>query len=119
MSAETDLYAALTARSLLVALVGTRIYPDAAPEGKAVPLVVYQRASTTPITTVHGETVAEEIRFAVTAWAKSRTEADAVGDEIVAALFEAGNPYTDRAASIDPETGLFACAIETDWFDAF
>lgn len=119
MSAETDLTAILAARSLLTALVATRIYPDAAPEGKTVPLVVYQRASTTPITTIGSETVAEEVRFAITAWAKSRTEAEAIGDEIKAALAASGNPYQDRSAGIDAETGLFACAIEADWFHCF
>ena len=41
MSAETALYAVLAAYAPLTALVSTRIYPDAIPEDKPLPAVVY------------------------------------------------------------------------------
>ncbi len=119
MSSETDLYAALAASTALAALVGNRIYPDAIPEDKAPPAVVYQRANTTPVTTISGQTLAEEVRFSVTAWAKTRATADAAGDAIAAALAIAEHPYADRSAGIDTETGLFATAVEVDWFHVF
>ena len=52
MSAEANLYSALTARAALTALVGNRIFPDVIPEDCALPAIVYQRASTSPVTTV-------------------------------------------------------------------
>jgi len=41
MSAESELYAALSGHAALTALVSTRIYPDAIPEDQPLPAVVY------------------------------------------------------------------------------
>ena len=119
MSSETDLYAALAVNAALAAIVGNRIYPDAIPEDKAPPAVVYQRANTRPVTTIGGQTLAEEVRFSITAWARTRAIADAAGDAIIAALDIVSTPYADRSAGIDTETGLFATAVEVDWFHVF
>lgn len=119
MSSESDLYAALSGRAGLTALVGTRIDPDAIPEGHALPAVVYQRASTLPTMTIGGVIVAESVRFSVTAWAETRTGADAVADQIAAAVAAAGNPSVDRSSGYDQECGLYACSIECDWWHAF
>ena len=48
MSAETALYAVLSAYAPLTALVSTRIFPDAIPEDKALPAVVYGNEGATP-----------------------------------------------------------------------
>lgn len=119
MSAESDLYSALSGRSTLTALVGTRIDPDAIPEGNALPAVVYQRSSTSPVTTIGGVTVAEDVLFEITAWAETRTAADAVADEVAAAVTGAGNPPADRQTGYDSECGLFACTIGCQWWRAF
>lgn len=119
MSAETDLYAALAASTALAALVGNRVYPDAIPEDQAPPAVVYQRANTSPVTTIGGQTLAEEVRFSITSWARTRATADAAGDAIIAALDTVSTPYADRSAGIDTETGLFATSVEVDWFHVF
>lgn len=119
MSAESELYAALGGSAGLAALVSGRIWPDAIPEAEPLPAVVYTRASTNPITTIGGQVVAEEVRFALSAWSKTRTEAEAVADQVAAALVLAGNPYADRASGYDPETGLFAATVETDWWHTF
>jgi hypothetical protein len=94
MSAETDLYAALSGRAALTALVGARIYPDAIPEGDALPAIVYQRAGTVPSTTLGNVTLAEQVRFGITAWSETRIAADAV-------------------------VGLHAVTIECDWWHTF
>jgi len=116
MSAESDLYAALTARAALTALVSTRIFPDVIPEGCLLPAIVYQRASTAPVTTIGSVTVAEDIRFVITAWAETRTAADAVASEIVPALASSGNPSVDRSTGFDPECGLYAATVDVDWW---
>lgn len=116
MSAETELYAALSGQAGLTALVSTRIYPDAIPEGKPLPAVVYIRSSTQPTYTIGGVLVCEDVHFMITGWAESRSDADAVADEIAAALTLAGNPSLDRSGGFDAETGLFAASIECDWF---
>ena len=119
MSAEADLYSALTARVALTALVSTRIFPDAIPEGCALPAIVYQRASTSPVTTISSVVVAEDVRFVITAWAETRTAADAVSDEVGAALATAGNPLVDRSTGFDAECGLHAVSVDSDWWHAF
>ena len=116
MSAETQLYAALSGRAALTALVSTRIYPDAIPENVTLPAVVFVRASTNPTYTIGNVLVCEEVRFAITAWAETRTSAEAIADQIRLALDGAGNPISDRSSGFDNEVGLFAVTIETDWF---
>ena len=116
MSAETELYAALSGRAGLTALVSTRIYPDAIPEGEPLPAVVYIRSSTVPTYTIGGSLVCEDAHFMITAWAESRTNAEAVADQVAAALISSENPALDRSGGFDAETGLFAASIETDWF---
>ena len=120
MSAETELHAALSASTALAALVDTRITPDAIPEGNPLPAVVYQRAGTTAVSTIHdGQPIAEEVRFQVSAWAPTRTAADAVADEVANALAAAGVSVADRSSGIDPETELKSATVELDWWHVF
>ncbi|MER2518570.1 MAG: DUF3168 domain-containing protein [Candidatus Accumulibacter phosphatis] len=117
MSAETDLFAALSASAALAAIVGTKIYPDAIPEDKAPPAVVYQRANTSHVTTVHSAApIAEEVRFSITAWAKTRAAATGAADAVADALVAVGHTPGDRADGIDQETGLLATTLDVDWF---
>lgn len=119
MSSETELYAALSASVALAAIVSTKIYPDAIPEDKTPPAVVYQRASTEPVITISGQMLAETARFAVTSWSATREQADNAADAIVAALAVADHKPAGRSAGIDPETGLFATTIDVDWWHTF
>lgn len=116
MSAETELYAVLSGAAGLTALVGNRIYPDAIPEGAALPAVVYARASTDPVLSVSGHKFAETARLTVSAWATTRTAAAAAGDQIEAALLAAWQPALNRSSVFDGEVGLYAATVETDWF---
>ena len=119
MSSETEIYAALSASVALSAIVSTKIYPDAIPEDKLPPAVVYQRSSTELVVTIGGAVLAEIARFAVTAWSATRAQADSAADSVVAALAAAGQQMSGRSAGIDPETGLFATTIDVDWFHSF
>ncbi len=116
MSAEAELYAALSGFSGLAALVGARIYPDAVPEGNALPAVVYQRLETELTTTISGAVVAEDVKFSIAAWAETRAAADASADQIALALAAAGNPATDRSAEYDAEIGAYACTTACQWW---
>lgn len=116
MSAETELYAVLSGAAGLTALVGNRIYPDAIPEDAALPAVVYARASTDPVLSVSGQKFAETARLTLTAWAKTRASAAAVGDQIEAALQSLWQPAINRSSVFDGEVGLYAATVETDWF---
>ena len=116
MSAETELYAVLAASAGLSALVADRIYPDAIPEDKPSPAVVYGRTATDPVVTIHGVKVAETATLSITAWAMTRTESDAIADAIATALQLAGQPFRNRSSGYDDEVGLYGVSVETDWF---
>jgi hypothetical protein len=116
MTAEEKLYAALAGLAGLTALVGLRISPDALPENEALPAIVFVRASTNPTYTIGGVLVAEDVHFVITAWAKSRTEAEPIGDQIRLALEADGYQIADRSSGFDNEVGLFAVSIEFDMF---
>lgn len=112
MSAESDLYTILSGHAALTALVSTRIYPDAIPEDKPYPAVVFVRAGTEPIGTIHGTTHGEFASMRIECWGKNRESADAVAAAVNAALVAAKEVPTGRAGGFDPEAGLFATTIE-------
>ncbi len=116
MSAETELYSALSESFGLAALVSDRIYPDAIPENVALPAVVFIRASTNPTYTIGGVLVAEDVHFSITVWAETRTAVEPIADQIRLVLDASGNPISDRSSGFDNEVGLFSVTIETDWF---
>lgn len=112
MSAESDLYAALSGYAALTSLVGTRIYPDVLPEECAYPAVVFARQATDPVPSISGIDFGAFVDFQVGAWAPTRAAADAAGAQVEAALRAVGDPPTGRNAAFDPETGLYASLIE-------
>jgi hypothetical protein len=116
MSAETALYAALSASSALAALVGTRIWPDVIPEDRAMPAVVFARTATQPFIALDGAKLAEVADLTIGCWAKTRGEADAVADAATAAVIAGGLQYAGRDAGFDPETGLFAATLTVKHF---
>ena len=118
MSAESELYAALTGLPALTALVSARIYPDAIPEDVTLPAVVTARQGTEPVISINGTKLGEFAQMIVSAWAPTRTLAESIGDQITEALRIAGNQVTNRAGSYDEETGFFAVTIDTTWFIA-
>lgn len=116
MSAETALYTVLSGYAGLTALVSTRIYPDAIPEDKALPAVVYSNEGATPETCLDNSIAATSTRFRIVAWGTTRTAAAGVGDQIVAALIASGVPYDNRFSGFDAEVGQFADIVEITWW---
>lgn len=119
MSAESNLVATLTTPAL-IALVADRIYPDVIPMERGLPAIAYARMSTEGVRTIHdGHALAEFASFQIQAWAKTRTDAAAVGDAIVAALEAAGEPPADRRSAYDEESGNFGDLIDVRYFQSF
>ena len=110
MSAESAFYQAINVAGI-TALVSTRIYPDALPEGCAYPAIVFTRESTEAIVTIGGVKLADDVTFTISAWAETRTAADAVADALEVALRAAGHGVTGRDGGFDSETGLLASTI--------
>ena len=118
MSAETDLYTMLSTGPALASLVGSRIYPDALPEKCAYPAVIFSRAGTEPVNTIHSTSAGAFVSFSISGWARSRAEADAVADAIEEALNTAGEVITGRLGGYDEELELQGCIIDTTVFSA-
>lgn len=113
MSPEATLNALLSGAAGLVALVGTRIYPDVLPEKTTYPAVIFAREKTERITSISGRSFGAEIVFHIAAWGGTRSQVDAVGDQVEAAVDASSQMVLgDRSASYDPETDLFAAIIE-------
>lgn len=113
MAAESDLYAALSGATAVTAVVADKIYSDVPDQGDEPPFIFYERVGTEMITTIHnGYPIAEISQLAVVCYAKTREATESLGDKVVTAAADAGFIYTGRQGEYDPETGLFAAAIE-------
>lgn len=112
MSAESDLYAALSASTALATLVADRIWPDIIPEGATLPAAVYARIGTEPVVSISGRHFGDDASMLVQCWAVDRDAADACADAVVAALLTAGHSYTGRSGGYDAETGLYLSAVD-------
>jgi hypothetical protein len=111
MSAEQQLYIALSGHAPLAAIVSVRIWPDVIPEDGEFPAVVYARMGTEPVVTLNGALVAEWAEMNIGCWAATRGAADAAADAAIVALLTAGHGYVNRNAGFDAETGLFVSNV--------
>ena len=114
MSAETEVYAALSGHAGLTAIVAARIYPDVLPEKTTYPAVVFSRESTNPIRSISGHYFGADVSLQIGCWGNTRTEADAAGTQAEAALIASGMFPRGKNSGYDPETDLYASIIEVE-----
>lgn len=115
MSAKSELYAALNADAPLAALVGERIYPDAVPQGDALPAVVYT-AQVTPEYGLDSSVLAERTVFTIGCWGATRGSADAVADAVKAVLASLDLTLAGPQDGYDPEVGAYSATLEVDFW---
>lgn len=117
MSAETDLYAALSGAAAVTALVSTRIYPDVVPADVALPCIAYTRTETEFVTTIHSaRPVAETAFLEISCMAESRAAAEDLGDKVRNAAGDAGFAPVGRRAEFDPENEMWAAVLSVEKF---
>ena len=117
MSAETELYAALSAAPAVTALVSTRIYPDAVPQEQVVPSIAYARTDTEFVTTIHsGIPAAQFATLEVVCMAEARDIADAIADAVLDALGAAGFVVLARAQDFDADKNLWGTVVSVRRF---
>lgn len=116
MTAETDLRALLAAYGGLTALVGVRIRQNAAEAADDMPYVVYS-ASHQPDFGLANNTLANNVQFTLQCWAATAAAADAVADQVQAALLAAGVVCTSRDTGHDSETGRDGTVLVADWWE--
>ena len=113
MSAESDLYAALTADAPLAALVGERIYPDAIPQDEPLPAVVFV-ALAEPEFGLDNTLLATRTVFSIGCWAATRTSATAVAEAVKAVLVAQDLTWAGPENGFDPEVGAYSATLDTD-----
>lgn len=117
MSAEAEVYAALSGFSGLISIVGAAIYPDVLPEKTPYPAVVFARVRTEPVISISNVYFGADVGLQVSCWGESRTEVDAAAVQADAALKASGILPTGRQSGYDPDAGLYAAVIDTEIFE--
>jgi len=107
MSAEAIVFTVLTS------LVSGRVYPDVAPEGSALPRIVYQQVGGSAFAYTEGALPDKENgRMQIACWATTRLAArdlsKLVADAIVGAAGFQAEPIGARISGYEPDTGLYS-----------
>lgn len=116
MSAESDLQAWLLNYSPLAALVSQRVAQGALPQGTRPPYVAWV-LQTAPDRATHGQVLATTYAATVDSWAESPEGADAVADEVAAALAAENVWWSDRTNDFEPEADLYVTRLTFEWAD--
>ena len=111
MSAESELYDAISVDGAVVALVSTRVYPDVSPVDVALPAIAFSRVGTEFVTTIHGSVEASAATIEIWCMAATRTAAESVGDAAQAACTASYFMPIDRRAEYDAEAAVWASVI--------
>lgn len=113
MPAESDLYSALSGDTDVTDIVGTSIFSDLPDEGVDAPFVFFERLDTEMVYSIHTPIpIAQYAQLAVICYADTREIAEDLGDKCVIAAANANLIYTGRQGEYDPDSKLFAAAIE-------
>lgn len=119
MSVETDFRALLAGHAGTAALVGTRIALNAVPEGSAYPLVVFAAAHDRTLA-LNNALMFDQCQITVECWAATAAGADALADQVVAAVATApaaaGAVVLSRSSTHDPELGLDGTVLGVEWW---
>ncbi len=99
MTTGEAIRAVLAADATLTALVGTKIFPNLAPQGTVPPFVVYQQISGVPQNRLTGGSVGRltEFRMQLDSYARTYLEAHSVADAVDAVMSALESP--DLAAA--------------------
>ena len=116
MSAEENLYTALSSDGGVTALVGNKIFADKISQDTERPCIVYQRDSTEPTNTIMSTTVGEFINFTIVIHSDGRANADAIAAAIKTPLYAADFWQTDQSAGFEPELDANSVAVSYRYF---
>jgi len=117
MSTETEFRTVLTGYSALTALVpAARIAQNAVTQGAVAPYIVFS-AQHSPEWGLDNTLHATAVTVSVECWADTAVAADAVADQVAAALLAQGHVWTSRASAYDAEIGLDGTVLSFEWWD--
>lgn len=86
MTLEEKIYSVLSGDAAVSAIVGSRIYPERAPQTPQLPLVTYSRVSTSFVHTMVSDASTRRARVQITCWAPSYAAMRDLSDKVILAL---------------------------------
>ena len=112
MSAESDLYAALSGDSSVTAIVSDRIFSDVRDQETDIPAIYFERSGTETITSIHNsQAIAEFASMTVVCFDESREAAETLANNVITAATTAGLIYTGREGQYDSESDTFVSIL--------
>jgi hypothetical protein len=88
MSVSSAIRSILVADSAVYGLVGSRVYPQILPDGKAMPAITYQRQYKNPHDGLSGSFGTGVYNYDVSCWSDNYDEAESLGTAAQAALVD-------------------------------
>lgn len=119
MYAEELLVSALSSNAGIVAIVGTRIFPEIIPEETELPAIAYSRPQSRPFWGLGSSCLAEEFVFEIGLYAYSKETAQQLSNLVKSTVESNGFGYTNRQSGFDPETFSFSEIVEASIFMTF
>lgn len=106
MKAGIAIYAILSNRPSITDVVSTRIYPESAPEGAAMPYIVYSVVGNSPVETKE-ETVVDEAQIEIFSVDRSYGSCMTLADKVRASLDRVDYTNTDAGKEIDVQSMIY------------
>ncbi len=109
MDIKAGLYSYLTSKALLTALVGSRIYPDVAPQGATIPYLTFIVADSIPTKHLQGASALADDMVTIKIHASTSEERDSVKEALRNIL------HTRRNTTLTPASGnidMRSCTLE-------
>lgn len=106
MKAGIAIYAILSNKAEITNLVGTRIYPESAPEGAAMPYIVYSVVGNSPVET-KGETVVDEAQIELFSVDRTYGSCMTLADIVRKVFDRADYVNTDLGKEIDVQSMMY------------
>ena len=104
--------AVVSPQTAINALIGTRYWPDIAPDNAALPRITYQVISEIRNDWIDGPGVGKRCRIQINCWAATRNGADALADAVEAQLSQTGR-IVFRNSTYDSEAQIYWTIL--DW----
>jgi len=109
MSLESSVYSAVTGDGTIGALIGTRLYPDVAPDDATFPAMVYQVLTQVPI----GSNGCTQSRVQIDSYAASYTVVITMRDALIALANATGHwRYNAGPDFYEDDTELYRKVVE-------
>lgn len=117
-SIKDALFARLTTWPAIATLIGTRCYPEIAPQGALWPHLTYQRISKRSFGAMKGEAGGAASRFQVDCWAKKDAGAAAEADALAEAVRNCLGSFPWTEAGVFVQSGRIADAHDLSELEA-